>query len=442
LNARRRSALALAACGLLAAAGALLAAPEKADPAPGSTATVFTVTLEDAIHPITARFLKDAIDRANHENAALLIIRLDTPGGLASSMEECITAITHSRVPVVVFVHGSKAASAGFFMTLAADIAVMAPGTRIGAAHPVAAIGDIPKDSPMMSKLENDAAAYIRSIATNRGRNPKEAEKAVRDSSAYTEQEALKLGLIDMVCNDEGEILSRLDGRSVKRFQGGSETLHLAHARIESLDMSGSERFLSLLANPALSALLLFLGVLGLYVEITHPGLIAPGLVGGVCLLLFMLSTQILPVNWVGVGLIVLGLVMFLLEIKVVSHGALTAGGIACLVVGGMLLFRKAPGMPGLQTARSLIVAVAVSAAVIMGSLTLLISRVWRSLPATGASGLLSEVGTALTDLDPEGSVFVHGEYWNARARSPVRKGARVRVAAVNGMLLEVEEVR
>ena len=438
----RRSALALAACGLLAAAGSLLAAPEKADPAPASTATVFTVTLEDAIHPITARFLKDAIDRANHENAALLIIRLDTPGGLASSMEECITAITHSRVPVVVFVHGSKAASAGFFITLAADVAVMAPGTRIGAAHPVAAIGDIPKDSPMMSKLENDAAAYIRSIATNRGRNPKEAEKAVRESSAYTEQEALKLGLIDMVCNDEGEILSRLDGRTVKRFQGGTETLHLAHARIESLDMSGSERFLSLLANPALSALLLFLGVLGLYVEITHPGLIAPGLVGGVCLLLFMLSTQILPVNWVGVGLIVLGLVMFLLEIKVVSHGALTAGGIACLVVGGMLLYRKAPGMPGFQTARLLIIAVAVSAAVIMGSLTLLISRVLRRQPATGASGLLSEVGTALTDLDPEGSVFVHGEYWTARARAPVRKGARVRVAAVNGMLLEVEEVR
>jgi len=416
--------------------------PGAAPSAVPAAVTVYTVTLDDAIHPITARYLTNAIDTANRQDAALLIVRLDTPGGLQTSMEEMITAITHSRVPVVVFVHGSKAASAGFFLTLAADVAVMAPGTRMGAAHPVSAIGEIPKDSPMMAKIENDAAAYIRSIATNRGRNPAEAEKAVRESRAFTEQEALALGLIDMVCNDEAEILAQLDGRTINRFQGGSQTLHLAPASIVSLDMTGSERFLSLLANPALTALLLFAGVLGLYVEITHPGLVAPGLVGGVCLLLFMLSTQILPVNWVGVLLIVLGLVMFLLEIKIVSHGALTAGGIACLVVGGMLLYRGAPDFPGLAAARAIIFSVALSAAVIMGALTFLISRVWRRRPETGASGLVAEEGTALTDLDPDGRVFVHGEYWNAHARSPVRKGARVRVAAVAGLLLEVEEVR
>jgi len=424
---------------VLAAGGHAVAAPEAT---PAAAVSVYTVTLDDAIHPITARYLTNAIDTANREDAALLIVRLDTPGGLQTSMEEMVTAITHSRVPVVVFVHGSKAASAGFFLTLAADVAVMAPGTRMGAAHPVSAIGDIPADSPMLAKIENDAAAYIRSIAANRGRNPAEAEKAVRESRAFTEQEALALGLIDMVCNDEAEILARLDGRTIRRFQGGSETLRLAPARIESLDMSASERFLSLLANPALTALLLFAGVLGLYVEITHPGLVAPGLVGGVCLLLFMLSTQVLPVNWVGVGLIVLGLLMFLLEIKIVSHGALTAGGIACLVVGGMLLYRGAPEFPGLAAARAIIFSVALSAAVIMGALTFLISRVWRRRPETGASGLVAEEGTALTDLDPDGRVFVHGEYWNAHARSPVRKGARVRVAAVAGLLLEVEEVR
>jgi membrane-bound serine protease (ClpP class) len=417
------------------------AAAKAAAPAAGA-AVVYTVTLDDAIHPITARYLAHAIDVANRKDAALLIIRLDTPGGLETSMEEMVTGITHSRVPVVVFVYGSKAASAGFFLTLAADVAVMAPGTRIGAAHPVMSIGELPKDSPMAEKVENDAAAYVRSIATNRGRNPEEAEKAVRESRAFTEKEALDLGLIDMVCNDEAEILARLDGHPVRRFQGGSVTLHLAPASITSLDMSGSDRFLSLLANPALTSLLLFVGMLGLYVEITHPGLVAPGLIGGVALLLFMLSTQYLPVNWVGVGLIVLGLLMFLLEIKVVSHGALTLGGIACLVVGGMLLYRGAPDMPGLAAARAFIFAVALAAAVVMGTLTMLISRVWRSRPATGSSGLVAEEGTAITDLDPEGRVFVHGEYWNAHARSPVRKGARVRVASVAGLLLEVEEVR
>jgi len=439
--------LVLAAAGGAVAAGTTGAVDSPsaahATAAPASAAvTVYTVTLDDAIHPITARYLANAIETANRQDAALLIVRLDTPGGLQTSMEEMITAITHSRVPVVVFVHGSKAASAGFFLTIAADVAVMAPGTRMGAAHPVSAIGEIPNDSPMMAKIENDAAAYIRSIATNRGRNPAEAEKAVRESRAFTEQEALDLGLIDMVCNNEEEILARLDGRTIHRFQGGSETLHLAPARIESLDMTASERFLSLLANPALTALLLFAGMLGLYVEITHPGLVAPGLIGGVSLLLFMLSTQILPVNWVGVLLIVLGLLMFLLEIKIVSHGALTAGGIACLVVGGMMLYRGAPEFPGLAAARAIIFSVALSAAVIMGALTILISRVWRRRPETGVSGLVAEEGTALTDLDPDGRVFVHGEYWNAHARSPVRKGARVRVAAVTGLLLEVEEVR
>jgi membrane-bound serine protease (ClpP class) len=435
------AALALLAggAGPAAAAGAAPAAPAGR---PEEPAPVYTVTLDDAVHPITARFLRESIDRANREGAALLIVRLDTPGGLATSMEEMITAITHSRAPVAVFVHGSKAASAGFFLTVAADVAVMAPGTRIGAAHPVAAMGEIPKDSPMLAKVENDAAAYIRSLAANRGRNAEAAERAVRESSAFTEREALKLGLVDLICSDEGEILKALDGRTIKRFNGRRETLRLARTRMVTLDMTASERFLSMLANPALAALLLFIGMLGLYVEFTHPGLIAPGLVGGVCLLLFMLSTQILPINWVGVALIALGLAMFVLEIKIVSHGALTVGGIACLIVGSLLLFRSAPDLPGARAARLIVVAIAAAAAVLMGMLTLLVTRVWRRKPATGASGLVAEQGTALTDIDPDGRVFVHGEYWNARASRPVPKGARVVVTGVRDLVLEVEEIR
>jgi membrane-bound serine protease (ClpP class) len=341
----------------------------------------------------------------------------------------------------VVFVYGSKAASAGFFITIAADVAVMAPGTRMGAAHPVAITGDMPKDSPMMAKIENDAAAYVRSLAANRGRNPEEAQKAVRESSAYTEREALDLHLIDYICNDEEEILKVLDGTTIRRFNGTKETLSLGGAHIVSLDMSASERFLSILANPAFAALLFFVGLLGLYIEFTHPGMVAPGLIGGVCLLLFAFATQALPINWVGVALVVLGIVMFLLEIKVVSYGFLTLGGIACLVVGSMLLFKNAPDLPGLAAARWFIVVFASSVGIVIACLTFLVIRGSRARVVTGARGLLSEVGSAITDLDPEGRVFVHGEYWNARSAHPIPKGARVRVVGMNNLMLDVEQI-
>ena len=417
---------------LLGAAGAA----EESD-----VALIYTVTLDDAIHPITASFLIGAIDQANDQDARLLIIRLDTPGGLMSSMEEIIEAITRSRVPVVVFVDGSKAASAGFFLTIASDVAVMAPGTRFGAAHPVGIMGDAPEDSPMMDKVENDAAAYARTLAENRGRNAEAAEQAVRESSSYTEKEALQLGLIDYVASDEGQILSLLEGVEIRRFDGTVETLRLTPARMMSLDMTSSERFLSVLASPALAALLFFVGILGLYIEFTHPGLIAPGLIGGICLLLFALSTQVLPVNWVGIALVVLGLVMFVLELQIPSYGFLTLGGIGCLILGSLLLFRGAPEMPGIAAARWIILSIAASAAVLMGILTTLVARVWRHRPVTGLSGLLTEEGTALTDINPDGRVFVHGEYWNARAVQPIQKGARVRVTGAHDLLLEVKEI-
>lgn len=428
-----------AACGLAGLAAPAIAAVPDAEA--GTPAPVFVVTLDDAIQPISARYFKGAIERAGRGGAALLIVRLDTPGGEVGSMESMVTAITHAPFPVVVFVHGAKAASAGFFLTLAADVAVMAPGTRIGAAHPVAAIGDLPKDSPMSDKVTNDLAAYIRTIASNRQRNVEAAEKAVRDSVSYTETEALEMKLIDFVARDEDEILARLDGRPVRRFGGEIVTLSLARTRITSLDMTPIERFLSLLAHPGLAALLLFIGMIGIYVEATHPGLIAPGLIGAVCLLLFLLSTPILPVNWVGILLIVLGVVMFVMEIKFVSYGALTAGGILCLVIGAMLLFPGGSTIPGARAARALIFSIAGTGAVIMAILTWLVRRTGTLKKVTGAEGLLLEQGTAITDLDLQGKVFIHGEYWNARARRAVPRGSRVRVAAVDGLTLEVEEV-
>jgi len=432
----RRRAFLLPGLFALVLLGAAPAAP------PGVGRVVYAVSLDDAIHPISASYFKDAVARANDERAALLILELNTPGGLMSSMEEMITTMTQSRVPVVVFVNGSKAASAGFFLTIAADVAIMAPGTRIGAAHPVALMGEIPKDSPMMAKIENDAAAYIRSLAGNRGRNAKAAEDAVRKSSAFTEQEALKLGLIDYICHDEAEILKVLDGRTLRRFDGSKEKLDLTRVRLVSLDMTMRERLLSVLANPMLAIFLLFGGILGLYVEFTHPGLVAPGILGVMALLLFALSSQILPINGVGVGLVVLGIVLFLLELKVPSYGTLTVGGIACLVLGSLIIFKAPEGdLPQFGVARSAILAVSASAALIMAFLTTLVVRSRRRRPATGSAGLVTEVGTALTDLSPEGQVFVHGEHWNARARRPIAKGARVRVTAIRDLLLEVEEV-
>jgi membrane-bound serine protease (ClpP class) len=438
-------------CAWIAAGASPVAGAATAATAPAATGTsavvtggpaVYTVTLDDVIHPLSARYFKDSLQRAEREGAALFILKLDTPGGLMDSMEDMINRMTHARVPVVVFVHGTKAASAGFFLTIAADVAVMAPGTRFGAAHPVLAIGDIPADSPMAAKVENDAAAYVRSIATNRHRNAVEAEKAVRESRAFTEQEALKLGLIDFVARDEAEIVAKLDGRPIRRFSGESVTIDLKDARVVSLDMSRRDRFLRVLANPTLAALLLFAGILGLYIEFTHPGLIAPGLVGAVCLVLFVFASQMLPINWIGVALVVLGCVLFLLELKVISHGALAGGGIVCLVLGALILFPNSPEVPGWRAARLLILAVAAGVGSIMAILSILVTRIWRLKPLTGASGLVDERGTALTDLEPDGRVFVHGESWNARAATRIAKGARVRVTGVHDLVLDVDEVR
>jgi membrane-bound serine protease (ClpP class) len=435
-----RVAPALLILASVTAAGAATPASTPAM-APAGGGIVYTVTLDSVIHPVAARFLEGAIDKANERQALLIIIRLDTPGGLVTSMEQMVKAITASRVPVVVFVNGSKAASAGFFITIAADVAVMAPGTRIGAAHPVLAVGEIPKDSPMMAKIENDLAAYARSLATNRHRNEKQAEEAVRKSSAFTEREALRLHLIDYVCRDETEILSVLDGKTIRRFDGSPQTLRLDRATIRPMDIALRDRLLGFLADPTIALILLFAGIVGLYVEFTHPGMIAPGVIGAIGLILFALVAQILPVNWGGVVLVVAGIVMFLLELKLPSYGTLTLGGVVCLVLGALMLFKSEPGMPALGVARWSIVSIAGSAALIMAILTTLVVRVSRHKVTTGSAGLVGERGTALTDVGPDGRVFVHGEYWNARAARPIRKGAQIKVTQVSDLVVDVEEL-
>ncbi|HYS05876.1 MAG TPA: nodulation protein NfeD [Candidatus Dormibacteraeota bacterium] len=443
MTTRRGFALGAALAVLLVAGAALASEPHPASSA--SEAVVYSVTLNDALFPISAGYLKDALAKANEGGAALFILKLDTPGGLVSTVEEMVRDITSSKAPVVVFVNGSKAASGGFFLTIAADVAVMAPGTRIGAAHPVLLPilptgGGAAVDPTLMTKAENDLAAYARSLASNRGRNEKLAEEVVRKSSSFTEREALKLHLIDYVCRDENEILSLLDGKSIRRFDGTTQTLRLSRVRIVPLDMSTRERLLGVLADPTLAIFLLFGGIVGLYIEFTHPGMIAPGVIGAICLILFALAAQILPMNWIGVALVVAGIVMFLLELKVPSYGTLTVGGVACLVLGALMLFKNEPGMPEVAVARWTIVSIAGSAALIMAILTTLIVRVSRLKVTTGSAGLVGERGTALTDVGSEGRVFVHGEYWNARAARPIQKGANVRVTRVRDLVLDVEE--
>jgi membrane-bound serine protease (ClpP class) len=440
MTTRQRPALAWLLPVLFAAGTAIATAPVE----PGER-LVYSATLDDALHPITARYLKEAIAQANDADAELFILKLDTPGGLVSSVEEMIRDITRSKTPIVVFVNGSKAASGGFFLTIAADVAVMAPGTRIGAAHPVLIPtlptgGEVPKDSTLMSKAENDLAAYARSLASNRGRNEKISEEIVRKSSSFTEREALRLHLIDYVCKDESEVLSVLDGRTIRRFDGTVRTLHLSRVRMVSVEMSTRERLLSVFADPTLAIFLLFGGIVGLYIEFTHPGMIAPGVIGAICLLLFALASQILPMNWVGVALVVAGVIMFLLELKVPSYGTLTIGGVTCLILGALMLFKTGPGMPEVGVARWAIVSIAGSAALIMAVLTTLVVRVFRLKPTTGSVGLVGERGTALSDVAPDGRVFVHGEYWNAHAVQPIRKGAQVRVTRVQDLVLDVEE--
>jgi membrane-bound serine protease (ClpP class) len=407
-------------------------------PALSAGQRVVILTLSDSIQPASLRYLQRGLEVADSSGAMVTIIDLDTPGGLLTSLRQMTTAITAARRPVVVYVTpaGAQAASAGFFLLMAADVAAMAPGTNAGAAHPVGGEG-AELSKTLAEKVTNDAAALIRSLATQRGRSAEWAEKAVRESLSYTEREALEKKLIDVVAKDRGDLLKWLDGRTIKRFDGRIEKLETSAPEIVDVAPNLGDRLLSVIAHPNIAYLLLLLGLVGIYFELSHPGVILPGVLGGVAILLALFALSVLPVNYVGVLLILLGIGFFVLEVKVTSYGLLTVAGLVSFVLGSLMLIRSP--FPALRVGLAVVLPTALAVAFIVIFLLARVLRTHRRQPLTGERGLVGEFGEAAGALEPYGKVFVHGEYWEAVASAPVPRGGRVRIVKVVGLVLEVE---
>ncbi len=401
---------------------------------------VVVIRLEDTIQPASLRYLQRGLREAARQQAALALVELNTPGGLLTSLRQMTTAITTSPRPVVVYVtpSGAQAASAGFFLLMAADVAAMAPGTNAGAAHPVGGQGE-DLEKTIAEKVTNDAAALIRSLAQQRGRPMEWAEKAVRESLSFTEREALEKKLIDLVARNREELLAKLDGWEARRFSGSKEPLSLKAPQVEFVPPSPADKLLSAIAHPNIAYILLLIGLLGLYFELSHPGAIFPGVLGAVSLLLAFFALSVLPVNYVGVLLILLAIGFFVAEVKVTSYGLLTVAGLVCFIVGSAMLI-DAP-LPTLRVSWGVILPTALVVALVVIFLLSRVVQAHRHRPISGVEGLMGEVGTAVTALSPTGKVFVHGEYWDAVSQEPVAQGSPVRVVAVKGSKLEVEPV-
>jgi membrane-bound serine protease (ClpP class) len=400
-------------------------------------ASIVKLDLDDVIHPITAEHVVQGITLAEAEQAAAVIVRLSTPGGLDPSMRQIIEKVLTAKVPVIVFVgpSGARAASAGFFILLAADVAVMAPGTNTGAAHPVSVGGGKP-DEAMTKKIESDAAAYLRSFTTKRNRNPPVAEKGVTESRSFTETEALKEGLIDGLAKDVDEIVEKFDGKKIERFDGTSVALKLKGETVRSFEMNLRQRVLTKALNPNIALMLGLIGLMGLYIEFTHPGLMLPGIAGGLCLFLAMVALNVLPVNALGVALILAAVVLFVLEAKVTSYGLLAALGIAAMVFGSVILIDSP--IPELRVRPMTALGIALPFAAITVFLMRLVILAHRNKSVTGEEGMLNEVGVALTDIHGDGKVRVHGEIWQASSETSIPAGEQVRVQAVDGMRVRV----
>ena len=399
---------------------------------------VMVATIAMSINPVTADFLSSAIERAEEEKATLLVIELDTPGGLDTSMRQMVQEIIRTPVPVAVYVSppGSRAASAGVLVTLAADIAAMAPGTNIGAAHPVG-IGGGGMDNTMARKVENDAAAYARSLAEKKGRNGEWAEKAVRESASLTETDAKKQRVIDLVAPSLKDLLSAIDGRVIEK--GGEKvTLRTKGAEITLIPMGFRHRVLSALADPTIAYILMMIGIYGIFFELSNPGAVFPGVVGGISLILGFYSLQTLSANYAGFLLIALAMILFILEIKIASHGALTLGGIISLALGSIMLFRSSAD-PYLRISWGVILTMVGLTAVFFGTVVTLAVRSQLRQPATGSEGMIGETGVAVADFTGKGKVFVVGELWDAECLLPLRKGDKVTVVKRKEMTLVVK---
>ena len=399
------------------------------------------IKLDMMIHQVSAEYVERGIDYANQQNADAILLEINTPGGLVSSTQELVQAIYASRAPVITYVapSGASAASGGFFVLLAGDLAVMAPGTNTGASHPVDLMGGQP-DKTMSEKIESDLASYIRSIAQKRGRNVTLADDAVRKSASFTDKEALDDKLIDAVAASPAEIFAQYDGKTVQRFNGTSTTLHLAGADVETYPMTRIESILVWVANPNIAFLLGAVGVLCLYLEFTHPGMVAPGVIGAIALVLALYAFNFLPINYAGVLLILTALALFALEAKLTSHGVLAVGGIAALVMGAMILI-KSP-WPEMRIHFSTALTVALPLGAITVFLLTLALAAKRQKVVTGEAGMIGLVGVAQTDIDPAGEIMVHGELWKARAAARIPQGTHVRVRQIEGLTLVVESAQ
>jgi len=400
---------------------------------------VIAVDLDGIVHPVTVEIVGSAIARAKQENASLIVVRLNTPGGLMDAMRETIEDIVASPIPVVTYVapSGGRAASAGFFILESGDIAAMAPGTNTGAAHPVAEFGDM--DATMKEKVENDAAAYMRSICAKRARNSEVGETAVRQSKSFTEREALDQHLIDLVAPNEQALLAALDGRTVTRFNGATATLHTAGAEVEVYQKTLRQSVVSAIADPNIALILLVIGAVCIYVEFSSPGLIAPGVVGAILVLLGLSAISILPLNWLGATLLLLAFTLFALEAKFTSHGVLAAGGAVCMMLGAVMLVDSP--IPEMRIHWSTAIALTVPFAAITVLLLSLALRSRRAKVETGSEGMIGQIGAAITDLSPAGKVLVHGEYWDAVSLKPAAVGVSIRVTAIDKLKLTVEPV-
>jgi len=407
-------------------------------------AEIYTMKIEGPIESITSEYITDAFNKVKQSlTAKLVIIEIDTPGGFDTSMRLIIKEIMSSPVPVAVYVHpkGARAASAGFFITISADIACMAPGTNMGAAHPVAVTGQ-KLDDVMKDKVTNDAASYIKSLAKSRNRNIQLAEKAVTESKSYTAEECLKNQLIEYIAENTGELIRQLDGKVITPVNGKTVTLILDNEPIVQLDMSTRQKFLKTITNPSLAYFLLIFGIIGLYLEFTHPGTIIPGVMGGISLLLAFLAFQILPINYVGLFLIILSIGFFIAEVKIQGFGMFGIGGIISFALGSVMLI-DAP-IPEMRPTMYMIVSLTIGFGIMFLFLTYKVFQAMKRKSDTGQEGMSGKTGIAKTEITSQaGKAFVHGEWWNAKTDSPepIPEGSTVRIVSVENFVLTVEKV-
>ena len=421
---------------LALALAALLAGPGRAR----AEARVLTLDLDTIVHPLTREIVAEALQQAEQAGDEAVVIRINTPGGLLESTNEIVQSILGSKVPVVVYVapSGGHAASAGFIILMSADVAAMAPGTNTGAAQPVMALGGDIKGA-MKEKVENDTAASLRAVTDKRGRNSELAVEAVLESKSFTEEDALEADLIDVVAQDLDDLLAQLDGESIVRFDGTEQTLDLAGAVPYAYAPNLRQRALLPLINPTLALLVLVLGLAGVYLEFTNPGLIFPGVIGGILVIVGLMALSLLPINVAGVVLILLALGFFVFEAFTPVNGILATGGVVAMVLGIVILVDT--DVPELQIGWLPAIGITLPFAAISVFLLQLAVRSFRYKVATGSEAMIGEIGEVRSALEPEGTVFVHGELWSARAGAPVSAGRRVRILAVDGLKIEVEPV-